>query len=263
MAKDSFWFKHDSTAGRGGRLRKIQFIHGHWGKGIYWDVIEYLREQDGYKSKTDDFSLRLICDIIGCKDESKFLSWFRDCVKENLLIIDGDFFYSERLLENMNGWELSKSNGKKGGNPNFKKGESNPYYNKDNPGNKGIDNPVYKGDHKHKIREDKIREEIKEAFNSFRVLYPGTKNGNETELENFQKKHKDWANVLPSLKKIIEGQINLRAEKIKRGMFVPEWKNLKTWINGRCWEEEVTPFVVLPINSAPIISSNSFFKVDE
>ena len=27
--------------------------------------------------------------------------------------------------------------------------------------------------------------------------------------------------------------------KSSKGNFVPEWKNLKTWINQRCWEEEI------------------------
>ena len=78
-----------------------------------------------------------------------------------------------------------------------------------------------------------------EHFESFRKSYPGTKRGLETELSNFKKKHKDWKEVIPLLPGIIEKQIRHR-EKLKRlGKFVPEWKNLQTWINQRCWEEEI------------------------
>ena len=47
--KDSYWFKHDSTAGRGLKMRKMAHIYSHWGKGIYWDVVEILRDQDCYR----------------------------------------------------------------------------------------------------------------------------------------------------------------------------------------------------------------------
>ncbi len=120
MSKDSYWFKHDSNSGRGERLRRIQFVYTHWGKGIYWDVIEYLRDQDGYKSTKDDLSLRIICDIIGCKDEAKFINWFKDCIKTNLLQCDETHFWSDVLVENMAKWEAKKLNGSQGGRGNKK-----------------------------------------------------------------------------------------------------------------------------------------------
>lgn len=76
------------------------------------------------------------------------------------------------------------------------------------------------------------------VFDNFRKLYPGTKRGNQTEFENFKKKHKDWNNVLPKLKDSLLIQISEREEKLKKKQFVPEWKNLQTWINQRCWEQE-------------------------
>ena len=83
--KDSFWFRHDCTAGRALKMRKMAFVYGHWGKGIYWDVIEILRDQEKYRYSSDEFDLRMLCDLIGCKDESKFLNWFNDCLKFELL----------------------------------------------------------------------------------------------------------------------------------------------------------------------------------
>ena len=80
--------------------------------------------------------------------------------------------------------------------------------------------------------------EFKEIFNTFRKLYPGTKRGNDTEFENFKKKHKDWKEVLPNLEKALKNQIGWRKEMKAAGTFVPEWKHLKTWINNRCWEDE-------------------------
>lgn len=81
------------------------------------------------------------------------------------------------------------------------------------------------------------------AFDLFRKVYPGTKNGNETEFSNFKKKHKDWNAVLPNLETIIKNQIKHKEQLKSQGQFVPAWKNLSTWINKRCWEEE---FVAAP-----------------
>lgn len=111
MAKDSYWFKHDSTAGRGTRMRKMTFIYSHWGKGVYWDVIEILREQDGYSFGCDELSLQMLSDLIGCKDEQKFINWYNDCIKIDLLQTDGKVFFSDVLTENMRNWESKKSAG--------------------------------------------------------------------------------------------------------------------------------------------------------
>lgn len=115
--KDSYWFKHDSSAGRGLRMRKMAHIHGHWGKGIYWDVIEILRDQSNYSFEADDHSLRMLSDLIGCKDADKFIEWFNDCIKNDLLTINKGRFYSEVLCKNMGNWETKKANGSRGGRP--------------------------------------------------------------------------------------------------------------------------------------------------
>lgn len=75
-----------------------------------------------------------------------------------------------------------------------------------------------------------------ETFETFRKLYPGTKRGTETEFITFKKK-KDWLNILPTLLGALQNQIARREQDRKASKFVPEWKNLKTWINQNCWEE--------------------------
>lgn len=76
-------------------------------------------------------------------------------------------------------------------------------------------------------------------FEIFRTNYPGTKRGFKIEFENLKKKHKDWEQVIPILSDKLNYQLSCRAEKEIAGGFVPEWKNLQTWINQRCWEEEI------------------------
>ena len=76
------------------------------------------------------------------------------------------------------------------------------------------------------------------VFDEFRKKYPGTKRGNSTEYENFCKKHRDHSTVLPLLLPALINQSAWRLEMSGKGKFVPEWKNLQTWINQRCWEME-------------------------
>jgi len=98
------------------------------------------------------------------------------------------------------------------------------------------------------VKNDKEDKEVNKRKNSllifdeFRKLYLGVKKGNITEFDNFTKKIKDWEQVLPTLKIIIENQMKLRLQKKANNEFTPEWKHLSTWINNRCWEEEISIF---------------------
>ncbi len=86
---------------------------------------------------------------------------------------------------------------------------------------------------------EKFDDAYKTEFDKARKLYPGIKRGLETEFKYFKDKHKDWKKVFTMLPKAIENQINARSIKVQNNEFVPEWKNFKTWITQRCWEEEV------------------------
>jgi hypothetical protein len=111
--KDSFWFKHDSTAGRDIKLRKIQHIYGHEGKGLFWDVVEVLREEGNYTHPSDENSLQMLCDLIGYKDVPRFINWFNDCVKVELFMVKNGHFFSKSLMIRMKVWESKKENGNK------------------------------------------------------------------------------------------------------------------------------------------------------
>jgi hypothetical protein len=88
---------------------------------------------------------------------------------------------------------------------------------------------------------DMVKDLVKELetkFEVFRIEYPGTKRGFIIEFDNI-KKHKDWEEIVPILSDSLTYQKSAREIKRLSGGFIPEWKNLKTWINQRCWEEEI------------------------
>lgn len=76
-------------------------------------------------------------------------------------------------------------------------------------------------------------------FEEFRKIYKGSKRGLKTEFDNFKKKHKDWKEVLPTLKPLYEQQQAIKETARNSGCFVPVEKNLSTYLNQRCWEEEL------------------------
>jgi hypothetical protein len=87
------------------------------------------------------------------------------------------------------------------------------------------------------VIEVKIKnKEEREIFDEFRKVYPGIKRGLDVEFDNFIR-HKDWRDVLPLLSTRLQYQKDARQAKRDNNLFVPPWKNLKTWINNRCWED--------------------------
>ncbi len=74
-------------------------------------------------------------------------------------------------------------------------------------------------------------------FDEARKIYPGKKRGLKTEYFDFIKKNKPAIVELiyPAIVKQIEYNKRLRSNN----KFCPEWKHFRTWINQKCWEEEL------------------------
>ena len=86
--------------------------------------------------------------------------------------------------------------------------------------------------------KDKDKDMNKDIFDLARKFYPGTKRGLDTEFKNFIK-HSDWKICMPLLYPAIEKQKKFRNKLFSESKFIPEWKHFKTWINQRCWEDEL------------------------
>ena len=123
--------------------------------------------------------------------------------------------------------ERNRLNGAKGGRP-----PNNPVEAKKATGLSGKPKNPRKADNDNEDAYD----DISIMFEDFRKKYPGTKRGLETELENFLKKNDPEVvqQLLPALMKEIEWRIEAEQQQ----EFVAPWKNLSTWINQKCWEQE-------------------------
>ena len=93
--KDAYYFSHDSNARNDQRIVKVRMEYGMEGYGIYFGIVEILREQHNYTLYIDDikavaFDLRSDIDMV----QDIILNY-------NLFEVEGDLFYSKSLKRRM------------------------------------------------------------------------------------------------------------------------------------------------------------------
>jgi hypothetical protein len=110
--KDSFYFSHDSNARNDIKIVKLRRKLGMAGYGIYWCIIEILREEADHKMKLtdlDDIAFNLGVDIETIGDIIKSFGLFS---------IMGEYFQSDSLVRRMEIYNQTKTKlseaGKKG-----------------------------------------------------------------------------------------------------------------------------------------------------
>lgn len=209
-------------------------------RGAYFDLIQAQRKFGGYtveqarKILGRDFdSVWDAMELILTKSDEGiyFIEWVKTSIENR---IDHAEKQRKRIQDY---WDRKK-----------KEGENNS--NEIPRNNRGftLENEIENENIINSSSKNKYESELK-IFDQFRILYKGTKRGNETEFKNFQK-HKDWVSILPTLYNLLLNQIKQREKNKAEGKFVPEWKNLQTWINQRCWEEVID---IEPISQQPPI----------
>lgn len=87
------------------------------------------------------------------------------------------------------------------------------------------------------VNEPAAQSELIAEFENFRKSYKGTKRGLEVEFKDF-KKHKDFSRCVSLLLPALQKEEQQRQLAENAGKFFPARKNLKTWLNQRCWETE-------------------------
>ena len=98
--KDAFYFPHDSNARYDAKILELRATYGWEGYGIYWAIIESLRDAniDGYK-----LPLRTLGGIaLSMNITKEFLIEFLDAVVElDLVQQDEKYFWSDTLIQRM------------------------------------------------------------------------------------------------------------------------------------------------------------------
>lgn len=92
--KEAYYFSHDSNSRNDGKILNLRIKHGMRGYGIFWSIIEMLRDESNYK-------MRMECERIAFElheDSELIRSVLQDF---DLFIIEDGFLWSESLLRRM------------------------------------------------------------------------------------------------------------------------------------------------------------------
>jgi hypothetical protein len=157
--KDAYYFSHDSSASRDIKMLKIKYIYGWEGIGLFWGIIETLRETTDFKFESNKDSIDLLASILQV-DAIKLQNFINDAIKVGLFVQTDGYFYSNSLNERME--EMNKkrlngiANGKKGGRPTNEEPKNNLNHNLNHNLNESKTKPLKES----KVKESKVKKEV-------------------------------------------------------------------------------------------------------
>ena len=99
--KDARYFPHDDNAQNDPKIRALIKKYGMKGYGMFWVIIETMRETRGYKITFKKYVLESFAEQMQCTIE-EIKQFIEDCIEEfELFARDDGFFYSPSLLLRM------------------------------------------------------------------------------------------------------------------------------------------------------------------
>lgn len=120
--KSTYYFSHDSNARHDIKVQALRSVYGVAGYGMYWILIEMLREQDNFKLQLNNKILFIALSREFQMSIDQVKQFINDCIYEfGLFICNEDNFWSDSLIERMKLAEVKRNanreNGIKGGRP--------------------------------------------------------------------------------------------------------------------------------------------------
>ena len=114
MSKETFYFTHDYNARNDIKIQALLVEHGAIGYGVYWIIIEILHEESTKKLKLDNLTDVAIARQ-ACTSIEQVKAIIKCCLEYELFIEDNGYYYSKRVLKNMNKrLEISEKRAKAG-----------------------------------------------------------------------------------------------------------------------------------------------------
>jgi len=97
--KDAYYFSHDANARNDEKMLTLRSKYDWWGVGLFWGIIEILRESTNYEFSSDALAGLGLCLNV---EEAKLKTFVEYCVSTGLLKQRKSWFYSESLKRRMN-----------------------------------------------------------------------------------------------------------------------------------------------------------------
>lgn len=104
--KDAYFFAHDCNARNDPKILALRSVYGAEGYGVYFMLIEILREQPEYKLSVNKYIWSTLAMQMQV-DANRLQDIITDCCTEfaengsTLLVNDGEYLYSASLLRRM------------------------------------------------------------------------------------------------------------------------------------------------------------------
>ena len=104
--KDAYFFSHDCNARNDPKILALRSVYGAEGYGVYFMLVEILREQPDYKRAVNKYIWSTLAMQMQV-EASKLEQIINDCCTEfsengnTLLVNDGEYLYSASLLRRM------------------------------------------------------------------------------------------------------------------------------------------------------------------
>ncbi len=96
-------------------------------------------------------------------------------------------------------------------------------------------------------------------FKDFFEAYPGPKKSIKTEFENFIAQYEPTVamNFLPALEREKKYKTALK----NQNKLVPQWKNMSSWIDRKCWEQEFPDTEIEDPQAGKLISYSQMLRI--
>jgi hypothetical protein len=188
MAKEAYYFSHDANAHNDPKILSMICDYGMTGYGMFWVVIENLREQDEYKLMQNNNTWKALAMQMQCKPE-EVKEFVEKCVYEYALLMNDDTcFYSQSLINRMNKYQdikekRSEASRKRWGNQGLEQMQS-----KCNANAMQKESNCNPKERKGKERKRKENISYTDDFEKFYLQYPNPFNKEQT--------FKNWLNIL-------------------------------------------------------------------
>lgn len=109
MAKDAYYFSHDSNARTDTKIVDMMYDYGMAGYGMFWFIVEVMRESDYYRLENNRSTWRALGMQMHLKADEveKFID---DCIDQyRLFESDGVYFWSNSLVNRMKKLEETRA----------------------------------------------------------------------------------------------------------------------------------------------------------
>jgi Domain of unknown function (DUF4373) len=211
MAKDAYWFKHDSNASQDPKILQMCSVYKSEGYGWYWMLIEQMRDQENYKLNIsgkyalDAFASRFYADAL------RLHNFIDDCCDEfHLFKRDKSYIWSESLIRRMVKNDVKSEAAKRAAEIRWGKQNQNNA-NALQPHNESNAN-ASKNDaiREEKNRIEKIRKEKSkvDAANTLKEIFYSFQNDNGYKAINFENEFKKFCEYW------LDGQRKLKNKKL-------------------------------------------------